>query len=80
MSEENKNKSNLVQELEQSKAERLDGEERINREKAVFADILKQSLGKEMKTVLSEKKEEENHPKKKSKIKMFFEKLVRICQ
>ena len=75
MSEEKQIKSNIVQELEQSKAERIEGEERINREKAVFAEILKQTLGEEMKTVLLEKKEAENNPKRESKIKKFLEKI-----
>lgn len=78
--EEKPIKSNLMSELEKSKSERMSEQERAEREKILFADSLKNSLGKEIKSVLSEKKEIEKNPPKKSLIKRFFEKLRKTCQ
>lgn len=72
--------SNLVSELEISNAERASGQERIDREKNIFAETLKKEIGTEMKAVLSEKKELESKPKKANKIRLFFERLARTCQ
>lgn len=71
---------NMLSELAVSNAERLSEKEHTEREKNVFADELKKTIGIEMKKVLSEKKENEKKPKKKSKIRQFFEKLARVCQ
>lgn len=72
--------SNILSELEISNSERKSSEERIDREKNVFAETLKNSIGEEMKAVLLEKKDIDARPQKKSKIKEFFERLARICQ
>lgn len=71
---------NMLSELANSKAERLSEKEHTEREKNVFAEELKKSIGAEMKKVLSEKKKNDETPKKKGKIKEFFEKLARVCQ
>lgn len=72
--------SNILSELEISNSERKSSEERIDREKNVFAETLKNSIGEEMKAVLLEKKDIDARPQKKSKIKEFFERLARTCQ
>lgn len=71
---------NMLSELANSKAERISDKENTEKEKNIFAEELKKSLGNEIKTVLYEKKKEEETPKKKNKIRHFFEKLARICQ
>ena len=71
---------NMLNELAISESERKFEKERTEREKNVFAETLKSSLGKEMKEVLLEKKEIEAKPVKKNKIREFFEKLAKVCQ
>ena len=71
---------NMLNELAISESERTSEIERTEREKNVFAENLKNTIGAEMKSVLLEKKEEEKKPVKKSKIKEFFERLIRTCQ
>jgi len=71
---------NMITEMAISESERQSETERTEREKNAFAENLKKTIGAEMKSVLLEKKEEEKKPIKKSKIKEFFERLIRTCQ
>ena len=71
---------NIISELTISESERKSGEEQIEREKNLFAESLKKELGESIKATLLEKKEIEDNPPKKSKIKQFFEKLIKTCQ
>lgn len=70
----------VLNELSISNSERQSEKERTEREKNVFAETLKSSIGEEMKSVLAVKKEEEKIPPKRNKIKEFFERLIRVCQ
>ena len=70
---------NMLSELSISNSERLSNKEQTERQKNLFAEELKRSIGGEIKTVLEEKKNEETNPKKKNKIKLFFEKIAKIC-
>ena len=70
---------NMLSELSISNSERLSNKEQTERQKNLFAEELKRSIGGEIKTVLKEKKNEETNPKKKNKIKLFFEKIAKIC-
>ena len=70
----------VAKELAISEAERIEQKERVDRDKAIFAEALKKRLGEEMRTVLSEKKEIDTKPKKKNIIKSFFEKIGKICR
>lgn len=82
MSNDNKLKDNknILSELAISEAERNSCKERTDREKNIFAESLKKSIGNEMKAVLLEKKAEEQKLPQKNIIKKFFERLRKTCQ
>ena len=71
---------NMLNELAKFRAEAESDSERTEKEKQSFAESLKNSIGPEIKSVLADKKEIEKNPPKKSKLKSFFERLIRVCQ
>lgn len=70
----------IMKELDENKTSRKREEEKLNAEKNSFAETLKNTLGAEIKDVLSpENNVEPAKPKKEGALSKFFKKLANVC-